>query len=96
MSCRITDIIYKDVISIKNGLHLGVVSDVEVDRESAKIVSVVIYGKKRLFGLLGREDDLIIPWEAIELIGEDTMLVDYIAQSEQPKKKHGFWGSLFD
>jgi len=96
MSCRITDIIYKDVISVKNGLHLGVVSDVEVDRENAKIVSVVIYGKKRLFGLLGRDDDLIIPWEAIELIGEDTMLVNYIAQFELPKKKHGFWGSLFE
>lgn len=30
-----------------------------------------------LFGLLGREDDIIIKWQDIEVIGDETILVCY-------------------
>ncbi|MBQ1441793.1 MAG: YlmC/YmxH family sporulation protein [Clostridia bacterium] len=76
MNCRIVDLRNKEVINIKDGARLGYVSDVEVDTCDARLVAIVIYGRARLFGLLGREDDCIIEWSDIEVIGEDSILVN--------------------
>lgn len=77
MMCRLSDLREKEVISIQNGSCLGCVSDLELDTCSAKITAIVIYGKARLFGLLGREEDTVICWDEIQCIGEDTVLVKY-------------------
>ncbi|MBQ9903029.1 MAG: YlmC/YmxH family sporulation protein [Clostridia bacterium] len=76
MNCRIVDLRNKEVINIKDGVRLGYVSDVEVDTCDAKLVAIIIYGRARFFGLLGREDDCIIDWCDIEVIGEDSILVN--------------------
>ena len=75
MICRINDFKYKDVISSSDGDRLGFVGDVELDTQNAALTAIVIRGRYRLFGLLGREEDTVIPWEDIEVIGEDTILV---------------------
>ena len=75
MICRINDFKYKDVISSSDGVRLGFVGDVELDTQNAALTAIVIRGRYRLFGLLGREEDTVIPWEDIEVIGEDTILV---------------------
>ena len=62
MNCRIVDLRNKEVINIKNGARLGYVSDVEVDTCDARLVAIIIYGRARFFGLLGREDDCVIDW----------------------------------
>ena len=76
MNCRIVDLRNKEVINIKNGARLGYVSDVEVDTCDARLVAIVIYGRARLFGLLRIEDECIIDWDDIEVIGEDSVLVN--------------------
>lgn len=78
--CRINDFKYKDVVNAADGVRLGCVGDVELDTRNATLTAVVIHGRYRLFGLLGREEDLVIPWEDIEIIGEDTILVNYRSQ----------------
>ena len=52
----------KEVINVKDGGRIGFVCDVEVDTQEARLTAVVVYGKLRLFGLLGREADFVIPW----------------------------------
>ena len=44
------------------------------------------------FGLLGRRDDCVIPWEQISLIGEDTILVGGEGEfrPKRRKKPHFF------
>lgn len=79
MNCRIVDLRNKDVINIRDGTRLGYVGDVEVDTVTARLVAIVIYGRLRFFGLLGREDDCVIDWSSIEVIGEDTVLVNCAA-----------------
>ena len=64
--CRIVDMKNKEVISIKDGCKIGCVNDVEVDMKCAKIVAIVVYGRLKCCGLLGREEDIIIKWENIE------------------------------
>lgn len=84
MICRVCELRHKEVINSKDGCRLGFVDDVEIDTVNAKVISIVIYGKWRCFGLLGREEDIILKWDCIELIGEDTIIVNYSI----PVRKH--------
>ncbi len=72
---RLSEMAKKDIINLYDGCYLGRVSDIEVELPSAEIQAIVIYGRLRLFGLLGREDDIIIPWKDVEVVGEDSILV---------------------
>ena len=85
MTCRLDSLRDKEVINVKDGGRIGFVSDAEVDTQEAKLTAVVVYGRLRLFGLLGREADFVIPWKDIVLIGEDTVLVQY----EAPPRPNG-------
>lgn len=76
MNCRIAELRSKQVVCVKNGCVLGYISDVEVNTSSGNIENIVIFGRLRLFGLLGREEDIIIPWSEIEVIGRETVLVN--------------------
>ncbi len=95
MTCRIVDMRNKEVISVKDGTRLGCVSDVEVDTCTAELVAIVIFGKCKLFGILGREEDIVIKWCEIEVIGEDTILVNYDPPRIRKKKPHN-WRSMFN
>jgi len=96
MLCRITDLRYKEVINVRDGSCLGYVSDIEVDTVTAKVVSLVIYGKCRLFGLFFREEDIIIRWCDIEVIGEDTILINMRPEFREHRAKNpGLFGKLF-
>ncbi len=76
MLCRIDDLRNKQVVCVKDGCVLGFISDVEMDTQSGSLTSIIIFGRLRFFGLLGREDDIIIPWEDIKVIGNETVLVN--------------------
>jgi YlmC/YmxH family sporulation protein len=73
---RIYDMRRKEVINVRDGSRLGNVGDIEFDTVTASIISMIIYGRLRFFGLLGREDDRVIPWADIRIIGDDIVLVD--------------------
>ena len=90
MWCRIVELRNKEVICIKDATRLGFVNDVEIDTCSGKLVSLVIYGKPKLFGLMGREDDIIIDWDCIEVIGDDTILVSYNPPYKKSSQKNTF------
>lgn len=75
MLCRIDELKNKQVVSVKNGAMLGRIDDVELDTENGKITSVIIFGKNHILGIFGRDNDLIIPWSDIEVIGSETVLV---------------------
>ena len=76
MTCRIAELQYKEVVDITDGTRYGYIGDLEVDTDNGRIRSVVICGRPRLFGLLGRDSDVVFPWGAIKRIGTDLILVD--------------------
>ena len=76
MICNISDLQYKEVIDIADGTRYGYIGDVEIDAQNGTIESVIISGKPRWFGLLGREPDTVFPWSSITRFGEDLILVD--------------------
>lgn len=61
---------------MSDGSRYGWVGDVEVDLESGQVRALVVPGRLRLFGLLGREEDRVFPWEAVRRFGADTILVE--------------------
>lgn len=95
MVCRIADFRYKDVVCVCDGTRLGYVCDVEVDTSCAKLVNIVIYGRYKCFGLLGREEDIVINWCDIQLIGEDTILVNYVCANPRKRRGAGFFDGFF-
>ena len=75
METRIAQLRYKEVISVEDGTRYGYVGDMEVDLETGRVRSLVIPGRRRFFGLLGREEDRYIPWSSVKRFGEDIILV---------------------
>ena len=65
----------KEVVQLKDGACLGRVDDVELDADTARIGSLLLLGRPRLFGLLGRDETLTIPWADIERSRLDAILV---------------------
>ena len=65
----------KEVVQLKDGACLGRVDDLELDADTARIGSLLLLGRPRLFGLLGRDETLTIPWADIERIGLDAIHV---------------------
>ena len=76
MVCRITELHDKEVINIVTGNRLGTVDDVEVDTCTSQICAIVVHGRAKCFGFLGYEEDMVVPWKHIEVIGEQTVLVN--------------------
>lgn len=91
METRIAELRYKEVISVTDGSRFGYVGDIEVDLESGQVRALVVPGRLRLFGLLGREEDTAIPWGDIEKIGTDVLLVR-TAVSAPPRSRKKLFG----
>lgn len=76
MVCSFSSLRNKEIVNVKTGMKIGYADDIELDTADASIVSLIVYGKVRAFGLAGRDDDIIIKCSDIVLIGEDTILVE--------------------
>jgi len=74
--CSINELKAKEVINIHDGARLGTVSDVEIDLENGKLISIILQGAYRLMGFLGKENDLVIQWNDIKKIGDDVIIID--------------------
>lgn len=77
MECSLSELKNKEVVNVNTGEKIGYVDDVEIDTVSSSVVSLIVYGRPRCMGILGREDDIVIRCKDIQLIGEDTILVKF-------------------
>ena len=75
MICKIADLRNKQVVSVETGTVLGFINDLEINTVTGEISNVIIYGKAKFMGFLGRDEDIAISWNSIEVIGEETILV---------------------
>lgn len=77
MICSLDSIRNKEVIDIATGERLGYIDDAEINLETSEVTALVIYGRERFFGLLGKEDDVVIPCSEIQVIGRDVLLIKH-------------------
>ncbi len=74
---------------MRTGTRLGYVCDAQLQSPEGRISALVVPGRSKCFGLLGREEDYILPWECITRIGEDIILVESdrgIRREKRPKR----------
>lgn len=90
MICRFEELKCKEIINIRSGKKMGYADDIEFDTCTAKVCKLIICGRSRFFGLLGREEDCAICWSDVEMIGEDAILVS----CDFPKTSKSFGGRL--
>ncbi len=62
----------KEIVNIFDGKRLGRAVDIVFEKETAKIMGVVVPAEKKLFR---KQEDIFIPIELIRKIGEDVILV---------------------
>jgi len=72
---RLSDLQLKMVISVKDGKHLGVIVDAEVDSKGA-ITNFTIMTKHFFKRLFKNEPEINVTFSQIVKIGEDVILVD--------------------
>lgn len=85
--CRIEDLGNKEVIAVDECRILGCVEDVEFDLCSGKILSLLVPAERALFGLGQPTCYYKIPWNQIEKIGDDVILVCRVAPPAEWKRK---------
>ena len=74
-SQRITDMSYKEVIDLQTGQRLGCVRVAEIVPDTGRGTALIIPGRLKWLGLLGREPETVIPWERIQRMGEDIIFL---------------------
>ena len=71
---RISDIMEKEIINVKNGKKPGFITDIDLDVENGKVSSFSITGSSGNFFSRGAEIDTVF-WRDILRIGCDTIIV---------------------
>ncbi|MBQ2766980.1 MAG: YlmC/YmxH family sporulation protein [Clostridia bacterium] len=73
-NCTCTALREKEVINLCDGRRLGYVCDVELSLCDGKLTAIMVPAESGLFGFC-RCPQIVIPWEKIETIGNDAILV---------------------
>ena len=89
----IRELCEKQVVQLDQGVCLGRADDLEFDPATARLQSLLLWGRPRLFGLLGRQETLTIPWQDIQTLGTDAILV-CTPVPPAPAAQHGLWQRL--
>lgn len=93
--CRLSDIANKDVIVLSDGRKLGLVYDLEFDGVTGEILSLIVPSRPKFFGLFGKTREYLIPWEEINKIGRDSILIEDLPElPTEPPVKNSIFGSF--
>lgn len=73
---RLCELRQKEVINCRDGQRLGFVGDVIFNCQNGCMEFLIVPGPGKIWGILGRDQEYIIPWRSIRQIGPDVILVD--------------------
>lgn len=89
MECRGSELRCKEIINVTDGSRVGWAGDLVMDLEEGRVTALVVPGRLRLFGLLGREPDTVFPWSAVRRFGADTILVEGAQVRQSGRRERG-------
>ena len=89
MTVSFSQLRMKEIVNVATGMKIGFAVDIEIDTETSQVRSIIVCGRQRAFGLMGRDDDIVIHCSDIRLVGEDTILVDVGERAISTKEKSG-------
>ena len=73
---RICELREKEVVNVCDGERLGNICDVDFEERTGRICSLIIPGPCKVFGIIGRDSEYIIPYECVKRIRADVVLVE--------------------
>ncbi len=73
---KTSDLKMKEVINVIDGKRMGNITDIEINVETGRLTAIVVPGLGKFLGLFGRSEDIVIPWDKINKIGTDVILVE--------------------
>lgn len=73
---RFFDLRQKEVINAFTCKSMGCPVDLDIDCKTGAVIALIIPGPGRMWGLLGRDCEYIIPWECVLQVGDDIILVE--------------------
>jgi YlmC/YmxH family sporulation protein len=88
--CRVTDLRDREVINVCDGRRLGFVCDVEIDNECGKIIALIVPEDNNFFSFR-HICEIKIPWERIDCLGEDIILVSLDEKDIKPVERKHKW-----
>lgn len=62
-----------EVIDVLTGSKLGFIKDFKIDADEYKIISIILPGQKESW--FSKNEDIELPWESIQKVGVDVILV---------------------
>ncbi len=71
----------KEVININSGKRLGFISDIDIDLKCGEINTLIVAPCGKAFNFFSGKNNIFIPWQCIEKIGRDAILVRYTENS---------------
>ncbi len=74
MCCLFSSLKNKEVVNICDGSALGCVCDIELNCVTGQVLRLVLPGDG-IAGLLSAKKRLNVPWDCVERIGDDVILV---------------------
>ncbi|MBR6594537.1 MAG: YlmC/YmxH family sporulation protein [Clostridia bacterium] len=75
MTVRYSKLKDKEVINVCNGTRLGYIADIEIDLNSGRILRILVPKSGKCLSFTSAKHPIIIPWQNIERIGDDAILV---------------------
>ena len=73
---RICELREKEVVNVCDGERLGNICDIDFEDRTGRICTLVIPGPCKIFGIIGRDSEYLIPYECVKRIGADVVLVE--------------------
>ena len=73
---RLCELRQKDVINCRDGKRLGHIYDLCIDSCTGKISHFIVSKSCKIFGIIGGDEEQVIPFQCVKVIGKDVVVVD--------------------
>jgi len=85
---KVSDLRSREIINTVDGRRLGMIKDIDIDLEEGRITAIILPAGAggRFLGLIGKEEEIIVPWDKIVKIGMDVILVE-VSSFTSPKTR---------
>lgn len=96
MKCYISELFEKEIINLRDGSCLGTPYDFEFDMTCCKLEAIIVRVKSGGFGIGKKTEIIKICYDKIQVIGDDTILVDCdLPHREPPQPRESLLSSVF-
>ncbi|GAB6098835.1 YlmC/YmxH family sporulation protein [Halanaerocella petrolearia] len=75
---RLSQLQGKEIVNLHNGERLGLINNTDLifNTKTGALESILIPNQRGLFGMVGRKQELEIPWDSVVKVGSEIVIID--------------------